>query len=81
MSNHQWLWAAWTVLAFAWVLAFAVLETIALRRSDAGPTLSRFMWTLGNKWPPLIFLLGQVVGGLVVHFWWNWCPALGSTNG
>ena len=37
-----------------------------------GQTLSRAMYDATTAWPPLIFLIGLVVGMLVSHFWWHW---------
>jgi hypothetical protein len=75
------LWTWWTVWWVTILVSFACLETYALKHTENGPTLSRFMWTLGSKFPLTIYFAGMLMGGLAVHFWWNWCPALGSTNG
>ena len=44
-------------------------------------TLSRMMWEATQKWPFLQFLVGFLVGGLAVHFFWHWCPAIGQGVG
>lgn len=75
------LWTWWTVWWVAILMSFIMLEAIAFKYREDGPTLSRFMWTLGQKFPLTIYFAGMLFGGLAVHFWWNWCPALGSTNG
>lgn len=77
----EWLWYVWPLCLFAGIVIFAVFEAIALKHSEDGPTLSRFMWTIGQKWPLSLVLFGMTFGGLAVHFYWNWCPLLGSTNG
>ena len=60
------VWAALVLVAFAW------LETRAIRRNR--PTLSLTVWWISQRWPPFPFVVGLVVGGLAVHFWWHWCP-------
>lgn len=83
---NSWPWIAGAV---GWLLWFTVWEIKGLHdtaHTIAGKTtptltLSRFMWYLGQKWPPFLVLYGGVALGLAVHFWWNWCPALGSVNG
>jgi hypothetical protein len=67
------LWIVWWLLAIG---LFAVFERYAFDHPDRCNTLSRFMWSLGQKWPLSIALLGMLFGGLLVHFYWNWCPAL-----
>lgn len=71
----------WTVWILAFVTSFAFLEGYALMHHTL--TLSRYVWDASENWPPLIFLLGLVVGGLAVHFWWHWAPpgSLGGTAG
>jgi len=59
---------AWAI-AIVWLLGY---EWWALATHHE--SLSRAVWTLTTAWPPLIFLIGLVVGGLVVHFWWRWDP-------
>lgn len=66
-------WIIWWLAIF---LSFALLERYAFKHPDRTNTLSRFMWNLGQKFPLTLFLVGVVIGGLAVHFWWNWCPAL-----
>lgn len=64
--------AAWTVYLLAVIAAFAVMEGYALRTNRT--TLSRYVWKASQAWPLLPFVVGVVVGGLAVHFWWHWCP-------
>lgn len=82
-------WLIWPLglsiwLAIGWA-AFAYFEAKGLRHdSTAGYiTLSYFVYRVTSAWPPSIFLLGNGVGlfwgGLMVHFWWHWCP-VGSTS-
>jgi hypothetical protein len=68
--------APWVALAAAWLLGFVYFEWRALRHPDRYNTLSRAIYDLGSKFPLSIFLLGFVAGGLVVHFYWHWCPDL-----
>ncbi len=67
---------AWTALVIANIVIFAILEGYALSRSDsdAGITLSRYLWEASKAWPPLTFLFGALIGGLVVHILWRWNP-------
>lgn len=64
------VWTSWVV---AILVSFAIFETLALKRPN-GKTLSRYTWEASKAWPPLPFILGLIVGGLAVHFWWPWCP-------
>jgi hypothetical protein len=63
------LWLLWITLP---VVAFIVLETIAIKRGK--PTLSFEVYSLGKNFPLAIALLGLLLGGLLVHFFWHWCP-------
>ena len=67
----------WTVVGLVWVVLFVVFETRAFLEPNNPNrvTLSRFMATIGAQFPLSIFMIGLVVGGLGVHFWWHWCPA------
>lgn len=69
----SWPWVLW-LLAF--VASFAVLEGYAFKHPQRENTLSRATWKLGQRWPLSLVLFGMVFGGLAVHFYWNWCPAL-----
>lgn len=69
----NWVWVVWLL---AIMVSFAVLEGYAFRHPDRQNTLSRFVWTIGQKWPLSLVLWGMLVGGLSVHFYWNWAPAL-----
>ena len=68
----------WTAFLLGFIALFAGIEGYAL--STGGTTLSRYTYELTKAWPPLIFILGTVSGGLCVHFWWHWSPP-GSENG
>jgi hypothetical protein len=72
----NWIWVGWTA---AIVVSFAVFESYAL--ANGKMTLSRATWDLTKAWPPLPFAAGLLVGGLAVHFWWNWCPQVGFGPG
>lgn len=66
----------WTLINGAWLAAFAFFEYRALAHGNDPHrvTLSRYVYTIGSRFPLSIFLLGMVVGGLAVHFFWHWCP-------
>jgi len=66
----------WIIWLIALMLSFAVLERYALNHPERQNTLSRFVWQCGQKWPLTLVLFGTLFGGLAVHFFWNWCPAL-----
>ncbi len=82
MTGRQKMVIGWTALIIANIVIFAILEGYALSRSDpdGGITLSRYVWEASKAWPPLVFLLGMIVGGLVVHFWWPWDPSRKDDN-
>ncbi len=66
-------WLNWTILGALWLAGFLFLEVRALRSNDPKRvTLSRYMATIGAKFPLSIFFMGLVIGGLSVHFWWHW---------
>jgi hypothetical protein len=67
--TFPWIWLAWLLVIGA---SFAVIEGIAIARGTT--TLSRFTVTCTAAFPPLIWIIGVVCGGLAVHFWWHWCP-------
>lgn len=71
----------WIISALGALVLFTVLEAYAFRHPDRQNTLSRAIWTLGQNWPLSIFLMGMFAGGLAVHFFWNWCPAIGVGTG
>ncbi len=76
MSSWTWVWPLWIL---ALITSFAVFEYVAL--TTGRTTLSRWVWNASKAWPPLVFVAGLIAGGLAVHFWWHWCPDLGSVNG
>ena len=58
-----------------WLLAVALLlgyEAFALWTGRR--LLSHMVVYASRRWPPLPFVVGLVVGGLAVHFWWPFCP-------
>jgi hypothetical protein len=78
------VWLLW----WAWVLVsvfgtFAIFETLALQ--TGGLSLSMFTWQLGAKFPLAIFafglVIGLLVGGLAVHFYWHWLPPGAVSSG
>jgi hypothetical protein len=66
----------WIVGALAFAMFFTFFEVRGLRHPDRQNTLSRFVWNIGQKWPLSLVVWGMLIGGLSVHFYWNWCPAL-----
>lgn len=75
-STFPWIWLAWILLL---IVSFAIIEGIAIARGKT--TLSRFTMVCTTAFPPLIYLLGVLSGGLAVHFWWHWCPTGIPLNG
>lgn len=71
----------WIVGAVAALIYFAAFEVYAFKHPERQNTLSRSVYNLGKSWPLSIFLLGLLIGALATHFYWSWCPDLGSTNG
>ena len=69
----------WTLFLLAILIAFAVGETYAFRSGNV--TLSRYVVYAHRAWPLLGPSIGLVVGGLLVHFFWPWCPDLGIGTG
>ena len=60
---------------FAWLaVALFLLAYEAWALATNHETLSRAMYAMTEAWGVLPFLLGVVVGGLAVHFWWRWVP-------
>jgi hypothetical protein len=70
MSRYAILWLLWLGVLIG---GFAVIEGMALE-SGTPSTLSDFVVWLSHVWGPFPFVLGIVVGGLGVHFWWHWRP-------
>lgn len=64
----------WILWLLAVVCSFTLLEAYAFRHPDKQWTLSRTLATVGAKWPLSIALWGMLFGGLLVHFFWRWCP-------
>jgi len=65
----------WTIA----VLFLLSYEFWALARGHK--TLSRMIYETNNAWPFFSTLVGLVLGGLLVHFFWHWCPAIGAGVG
>ncbi|EJW09973.1 hypothetical protein A33M_0685 [Rhodovulum sp. PH10] len=61
----RWGWGAFVVAVIA---TFGLLEGWALATDT--PTLSQTVWWASAAFPLLGPLVGFVVGGLFVHFWW-----------
>ncbi len=66
----------WIIGITIGLLWFAYFESRAFKHPEKQNTLSRFIWTVGQKWPLSLVLWGMLIGGLSVHFFWNWCPAI-----
>lgn len=62
-------WVLWWLFIFG---SFTVLEARAFAHPERANTLSRFMATVGAKFPLSIGMIGMVLGGLMVHFFWHW---------
>jgi len=67
----MWIWGLWLAIAIG---LFAWWEVRALRNDT--PTLSRTVYMLSQAWPPFPFVIGLLIGGLAIHFWWgcSLCP-------
>ena len=63
------------------IIFFAWFEARAIRHPDRQNTLSRFIYTIGSKWPLSIWIMGVFAGGLAVHLLWHWCPAISINYG
>lgn len=74
--NTPWILGTLAAIAF-----FAFFEWRAFKYPERQNTLSRAIWTLGKTWPLSIFLMGMFAGGLATHFFWHWCPDLGTGVG
>jgi len=59
-------WTVWLILIGA---TFAIGETYALMNKRQ--TLSRWVWTVSKAFPLFPWIVGVLVGGLAVHFWWG----------
>lgn len=68
--RSPWIWITFVLLI---VLAFAVLEGLALA-DPQGLSLSQWYVSLTLAWPPIKTLLGIVIGILICHFGWWWVP-------
>lgn len=54
------------------VLGLLLYEGVAL--ATGRRTLSRMMRDVFTAWPFFGVLVGLCSGGLLVHFFWAWCP-------
>jgi hypothetical protein len=66
-------WIIWLLLI---VVSFTVLEAYAFKHPERENTLSRFIATVGLKFPLSLVMFGMLFGGLAVHFYWPFCPLL-----
>lgn len=71
----------WIIGAVGFLIFFVIGEAYAFKHPDRQNTLSRFIATLGQKFPLSLWLCGIVIGGLAVHFYWHWCPFGGTGVG
>ena len=71
----------WIIGVVAAVAFFAYFEWRAFKYPERQNTLSRWIYNMGQTWPLSIFLMGLLCGGLAVHFFWHWCPAVGTGVG
>ena len=77
----------WTISIVSPLLLFLIIfiigETYAFRHNKK--TLSRFVHDIQQTWPLFGFLVGFLMGaiifGLAVHFFWHWCPDIGAGIG
>lgn len=76
--RRSWIWIAWAVGAIVIVWgSWALLESAALSDPD-GLTLSQFMVNVARAWPPIVLLIGIVIGVFIgtlnTHVFWPWVP-------
>lgn len=58
-----------------WLIAIGFLLAYEMYALKTGrKTLSRMVYEANAAWPLVSTLVGFVVGGLLVHFFWQWCP-------
>jgi hypothetical protein len=69
MSN----WWMWAVFLLVVLIAFGLVEGLALRHPDRQWTLSKCMATLGARFPLSLVILGTISGWLSFHFWGHFC--------
>jgi hypothetical protein len=67
----RWIWLAF---GLAFLAGFAFFESAAL--TSDGLTLSRLIYNANQAWPMVSVITGAIMGGLLVHFFWNWDPRL-----
>jgi hypothetical protein len=60
-------WTIWLVVVV--IGGFGVGETYALMTNRM--TFSRYVWSISKAFPLFPFIVGAVIGGLAVHFWWG----------
>jgi hypothetical protein len=70
------IWLAWFLVA---VVSFAIFEGYALRTGRI-KTLSRTVYDMNQAWPLTSAVIALVMGALLTHFFWHWCPP-GSIQG
>ena len=59
-------WTFWLIFI---IVSFATIEVYAI--STGGTTLSRYVWNLSRRWPPLGWVVGLLTGFVASHFWWG----------
>ena len=64
-----WAWLAWFLAA---IVTFAVLEGYAIRTGRK--TLSRTVRDMNQAWPLTSAVMALVMGALLTHFFWRFCP-------
>jgi len=67
----SWPWIVWWLAIF---VSFAILERYAFKHPDRENTLSRVMSNMGQFFPLSIGIVGLIVGSLMTHFFWHFCP-------
>lgn len=65
----------WLYIALpACLIIFFCFEGYAIMHRDRENTLSRMIYTTGQRWPLSLYFAGMFTGILIVHLFAHWCP-------
>lgn len=60
---------AWVIFLLIGTVLFAMMEYHAIMTQQ--PTLSALTWELAERWPPLPWAVGVVMGFVACHLFWR----------